>query len=316
MSAVRKNDAPVEGCCPICECTDIQRIGWIHHKQPLMVAQVPLVLDQERFDYMRCDACHFHFKTPEIPAEALLRCYAQAEGDRWGHDVDPIERNFDRVASHINQTHRAGRILDIGCSNGAFLRHLTGSWHRFGIEPSSAACELAERSGISILASTIDQLNADQRFDVIVAMDVVEHLPKPSDFMTRLARHLVPGGIVLLTTGNTDAWSWRLQGARYWYCATFPEHVSFYNRRSIETLGNLNDLKLRSFEAMSYKRAAIADRFSQQVRGVLFGVGSKIGWLGIQSLRKRFAERAGTNWATARDHMIVVLGKQDSKSPQ
>ncbi|MEM6690626.1 MAG: class I SAM-dependent methyltransferase, partial [Planctomycetota bacterium] len=266
-------------------------------------------IDREEFDYVRCCTCDFKFKSPEIPEEALLDCYARAQGDRWGHKIDPIERNFDRIAKAIQDFYAGGRILDIGCSNGEFLRFLPDQWAKYGIEPSTEAAEIAISSGIEILSSTLDGLRDQDKFDAIVAMDVMEHLPSPLTFINQVASHLSPGGIFIVTTGNTDAWSWRLQKSQYWYCASFPEHVSFYNKESIKALSAKAGLELSSFGTMSYKRTSLSRRVSQNIKGTAFGVGRATNWFGLPPLKRKFKTRAGTNWASANDHMIAVMQK-------
>lgn len=295
--------------CPVCNELSAYKIGAIQHTPPLRVAQVSLNIGFSDFEYNKCGACGFYFKTPEIPVAALLDCYERAEGDRWGEQIDPIERNFDVIASEINRLAYKGKILDIGCSNAAFLAYLGGEWEKFGVEPSKAAAAMAQRRGIKIVASTIDNdIRGD--FNVLLAMDVVEHLPRPRDFFRRASDLLLPGGILVISTGDTDCWQWRLQREKYWYCATFPEHVSFYNRSSLKHLGASFGLRSISHQRISYKKRPFPTKVAQNVKGICFSALQRTCWACIPQLRNKYSKRGGTNWSSAKDHMVHVMMKE------
>ena len=53
-------------------------------------------------------------------------------------------------------------------------------------------------------------------------IDVLEHLPMPLDSLSVLVRLLVPGGKLIVFTGDTNALSWRIANLHYWYSA-LPE---------------------------------------------------------------------------------------------
>lgn len=105
------------------------------------------------------------------------------------------------------------RALDVGCGAGLLSEPLA----RMGAEVTGvdaaaenigAARAHAEGQGLTIdyRAGELDQLG-DGRFDLVVSMEVVEHVTDPAAFVAGLAKRLAPGGLLILSTPNRTALS-------------------------------------------------------------------------------------------------------------
>jgi SAM-dependent methyltransferase len=99
----------------------------------------------------------------------------------------------------------------------------------FGFEPGAIAFEASTR-GIPML--NIDDLaGMDGSFDVVTAIEMLEHTLDPVAELRRMRRLLRPGGLLFLTTGNARPYADRLSRWRY----VLPEiHVSFFEPRTLE----------------------------------------------------------------------------------
>lgn len=173
----------------------------------------------------RCARCELVFKHPLRPEADFQRMYGSSSQDVW--ITKKVRYDQLRVIELIKKRVKSGTVLDLGCYDGALLRDLGNGYQRFGIEASRAAAEVASQSKIDILGNDIADLAAmDMRFDVICAVDVIEHLRDPFSFLKAVADKLAPGGMVVLSTGNAACPSWRAIGSRFWYGA-LPEHISF-----------------------------------------------------------------------------------------
>src|SRR5204862_4988484 len=71
--------------------------------------------------------------------------------------------------------------------------------------------------------------------DVIALFDVAEHLPEPRETLALCARHLNPGGIVVITTGDFGSLVARLAGVR-WRLMTPPQHLWFFTQESVRLM--------------------------------------------------------------------------------
>jgi SAM-dependent methyltransferase len=123
------------------------------------------------------------------------------------------------------------RWLDYGCGNGGLVRHLRHQRRAdaFGFEEGSIAAEALER-GIPILSA--EELGAqDGSFDVVTAIEVLEHTLDPLAELRRMRGLLRPGGLLFMTTGNAQPYADRLASWSY----VRPEiHISFFEPRTLE----------------------------------------------------------------------------------
>jgi 2-polyprenyl-3-methyl-5-hydroxy-6-metoxy-1,4-benzoquinol methylase len=68
-------------------------------------------------------------------------------------------------------------LLEIGAANGNYLEKMRGlGWQCLAVEPSKAACNTLKAKGFRVLNSTIEDLNLNEKFNVISLWMVVEHI--------------------------------------------------------------------------------------------------------------------------------------------
>lgn len=86
-----------------------------------------------------------------------------------------------------------GRLLDLGCGNGAFLEHIRKvrpGLELVGVDGSQAAVNLVRSNGI--VAEVVDlstpQISSLGKFDYVVVMEVIEHLPYPELLMADILK--------------------------------------------------------------------------------------------------------------------------------
>jgi len=101
---------------------------------------------------------------------------------------------------------RRGRLLDVGCGLGFFLaRAHHDGWRVRGCDTSQGWVRATnERVGtpVASVGTVPAAISPDERFDLITAWDVIEHVHDPVAFLEDLASRLAPGGAIFLRTPN------------------------------------------------------------------------------------------------------------------
>ena len=112
---------------------------------------------------------------------------------------------FERVLGGFS----GKRILDVGCGGGIFAEPLAAAGASVvGIDPSvrsiEAAREHAARSGLDVeyRVASAETFQSDERFDAVMAVDVLEHVENLDATIAACARALRPGGVLGFLTHN------------------------------------------------------------------------------------------------------------------
>lgn len=265
----------------------------------------------------RCKSCYLFFRYPRLTKDELDALYQQGESHLWQHE--PGSRKDWSIATNMIKGYSSsGRVLDVGCFDGGFLALLGDSYQRFGIEIHSDAAHRAQQRGIQIIGSDFDVLKTiPSNFDVVVAMDVIEHVIDPQSFLKALVKATRSQGFIILSTGNSEAPSWRFMGSRYWYC-TLAEHISFINPRWCRNTASTCGLVLETIERFSHFSGH--NRLFQQLTDFSKNALYKLAPQVAASLRKKGDDINGVSkydvldyqppgWQSAKDHFMVVFRK-------
>jgi len=172
-----------------------------------------------------CDSCQSMFRHPILTDERYLHLYECGAPTQWGGGEHRLDCRL--ISSILSARPNIASVLDVGCGGGDFLVSLPQRIGKFGVEPAVAAARNATARGVSVIAPTIDGLPDNAKFDAVTMIDLIEHLTDPGAFLSQIYSHVLPGGIIVVSTGNPGNRIWRaLLQSRFWYCG-FPEHVSF-----------------------------------------------------------------------------------------
>lgn len=135
---------------------------------------------------------------------------------------------LDAYVKYVGQfVGKSETILDFGSGTGQFALALQRAGYQTrGYEKSREARQYAEDSYGLQMASDIGELR-ERSFDLVVMIEVVEHLVDPLSDLVALRKVLRMGGRILITTPNRGGIRARLSGAQ-WIEAQKPFHLHLF----------------------------------------------------------------------------------------
>jgi 2-polyprenyl-3-methyl-5-hydroxy-6-metoxy-1,4-benzoquinol methylase len=148
-----------------------------------------------------------------------------------------LRREFARSVDFIRRFFTSGKLLDLGCAYGFFLKEARCHFEVSGIELAEHAAASCRQAGLNVLSGIVDEANMARvgQVDVITMFDVIEHLPQPRETLALCHRYLKPGGIIVITTGDFAALAARWAGAK-WRLVTPPQHLWYFTRESLRRM--------------------------------------------------------------------------------
>src|SRR5215471_1451383 len=201
--------------------------------------------------HSRCRDCGFTFANPLPPDELLGDFYnssyyanfRQFELDRACQDhyfSVSLYRDIRSLANWLTSRlddDRSLSVLDFGCGPAAFLALLRDEYgfeHVEGLDINRDAVEVAKRLHNLVVKSSVDELDQPD-YDVVLLMELVEHVPDPAALFSQVARLIKRGGRIFITTPAVNNLVGRLlpsHSAHY----SAPFHVSMFTMLAVRRL--------------------------------------------------------------------------------
>jgi SAM-dependent methyltransferase len=241
--------------CPVCGSAELATLI----RQPAARhLGLPVV-----FDIHRCTTCGAAFVANVPDTEALAAMYGQhffstsqqtVEVDGNGDFTprsrrSPVYLNSRRRLERILSLCPGGRLLDVGCARGFFLKAASQAFVVTGTDLSdSAAAYARDTLGLEVVGG--DFLTAplpELHFDVITMWDVLAGLAEPVPGVEKVHRLLKPGGLFVFTVPDIGSLSFRLT-RRFWPLLIPPVNLVYFTHRSVHAL-----LEPRGFRILKYR---------------------------------------------------------------
>jgi len=199
---------------------------------------------------IECARCGHVYVNPRLPPDRLHEMY---QDEYWTSDrarefgyaqylseAENYLRTYRLRSQLVDKYKRPpGRVLDVGCAAGFFLKVMQGKgWTTTGIEIAAPMLEYARKElGLEDMHRG-DLLSVDlpdEPYDVITLWDVIEHLEEPGKHLARVHELLAPDGILVLETQDVSSRFARLLGQR-WQHYKHEEHLYHFHPESIARL--------------------------------------------------------------------------------
>lgn len=239
----------------------------------------------ESFDYFRCAGCDCLVIDP-VPRERLAEIYPStyysfAAGEdaltarrslvaRIKERLD--RRTFKRVLE-MNGTD-APRILDVGGGTGeicAGLVRAAGQGARGTVvDFDSESAAVARRRGLTAEVCRFEEYATEERFDVVLLLNLIEHVDDPLAVIRKAGELLAPHGVIWMQTPNWRSLDARLFRRRNWAGLHCPRHWVIFSKRALRSaLGRagVEPIELRATQGGAFWAASILGVARRRVPG-------------------------------------------------
>lgn len=217
----------------------------------------------KKFDIRKCIKCTFAQTSPQLSANKIASIYSKyypwkaidVKNIKLKDYKIPPPLTIWRKGLGINSQYRVkpgSKVLDIGCGLGFSLLELkNNNCDAYGIDPDINALKLAKKFNLKFKKAFIeDNPFPSQKFDYIIANQVLEHTNNPINFLKVIKSRLKDNGEILLSFPNTDSLT-RYLFKHNWLHWHIPYHLNFFNRKSVQILVNKSGLKIKSIKTIT-----------------------------------------------------------------
>lgn len=206
--------------CPICKQENIEKI--ISENYVLNTEKKQILLD-----FFYCHNCDFVFQKNPLDFDSIKEYYSNvasryrnSESTKTKIELREKQINFilDNFSSNINN------ILEIGADDGGFLTLCKNRWNAetYFDELNDKACQI-------LLSKGHKEKQYNYFYDLVVLLQVFEHIINPLDFLINLKNILNDNALVLIEVPNHTFWDD--------YDYTFSlEHTNYFSSKSLTKL--------------------------------------------------------------------------------
>ncbi len=240
LSIPARLDTQTVDCC-VC--------GPVGHRAVATTYDYEYRTSRQSWTYVRCDGCGLVYLRERPATSELARIYPPHY-----YSFDEAQRDQPLVAALRGRLESAkaaafaahvpkldARVLDVGCGDGRFLSVLKRAgppgWRLEGLDIDVGAVERARSRGLKMHHGRLEDFEAPAGgYDLVVLMQVLEHVADPRDTCRRIHRLLAPGGVFVVETPAVAGWDERLFRDGLWGGYHVPRH---WNLFTPTTLGRL-----------------------------------------------------------------------------
>ena len=230
---------------------------------------------QDTWPVAKCRECGLVYLS-ERPSESSLQQlygtgYYEDEGEEAGYRgyVETFRKYRDTFMDIFEKRHRdlkkhskGRRLLEVGCAHGFLLDHLRSrGWEVTGVEVSPLSSRYARRElNLNVITGTVEEAELEEgSFDVVLLLDVLEHLHRPFHTLRRIGQLLSPEGILVVQC-PWELYHWEevaealLRGKRPGTIRpdSIPAHLYFFQPRTLEAVLRKGGFRISARQSGNY----------------------------------------------------------------
>ena len=206
---------------------------------------------EDLFQMVECNLCGNIYLNPRPNTDDLSQIYPENYYSyNYETAVHPIARRAKDFLDQMKIKNWMKHIstaqpwfLDVGCGDGRYLKMLNSvgipKEQLYGVEMSHESVNGLKNEGYESFYGRIEDVSPDlpkEGFDLIVLLQVIEHVESPKAVIHSFAGLLRKGGVLLIETPNTKSLDVSLFRKSYWGGYHFPRHWNLFNKSTLSQL--------------------------------------------------------------------------------
>ena len=254
--------------CRLCSSNDLQTILELGDQPPANSLRKKLseTLETVPLTICRCSKCTSIQLTETIDPDYMFSNYIWVTGTSKG--AREYSQVFaDRIISKLSKINNLF-IVEVASNDGTFLQRFKEGGHKvLGVDPAKNLVELAEKNGIPTIANFFSLDVAKQvtssygQADIVIARNVIPHVPEPNDVVAGMANCLKEDGVGAIEFH----WIGKILKELH-YDSIYHEHFFYHSLNSINELLLRHGLKLFDVAESPISGGSLVAFFSKEKR--------------------------------------------------
>jgi SAM-dependent methyltransferase len=169
--------------------------------------------------------------------------------------LSPITvKRFNEILDRFEPHRKTGKLLDVGAGYGFFMEVAKErGWDVYGTELTDEAVKHCEAKGLKMFKGEFHELDIEpESFDVIVSIEVLEHVNTPVQYAKKANEILRKGGVLYMTTPNFNS-ILRYRLKEQYNVIEYPNHLCYYTPQTF-----LNLFTSHGFHKLEIKTTGIS----------------------------------------------------------
>ncbi len=303
--------------CPLCLANDLEHIGNL--KKKICVNRRLIIVDIDNFSLNKCRGCGLVFRNYVTRQETERKIQSFWLDDlkkfrRWQSDrlsgYYRIKKLIDKFSQKIFLKEQL-KLLDVGVGEGDFIKIFKNKYKTYGLEKlfinSVDYKSFVNSDMIFGDLQDVHGLTYNEKFEIITALDIFEHLRFPAIAMKNIYSMLTNGGLLFIETGNIDCLIAHMLKPYKWWYTEILEHKIFWSPSTLPKAIENEGFKVLKIIKKAHKSRSILN-IKPLIKFVLHKASPTLYSNAMKYLKKDYLNEPQLRipW---RDHFLLIAQK-------
>ncbi|MCH8311957.1 MAG: class I SAM-dependent methyltransferase [Nitrospinae bacterium] len=177
----------------------------------------------------RCSSCDFRMC---LEIGDPLNFYKDLVDEQYEMEAENRFLQASQILKVVRRFKPEGRLLDVGAASGIFVSQaIKMGYSAEGIDPSDWLCEQAGKRQVKVYKGVLPHPDIQNPYDIVMAIDVIEHVPKPLSFLKDITEVLADDGIAVIVAPNVKSLAAKIFGRHWWHYRV--AHIGYFDKSTL-----------------------------------------------------------------------------------